>query len=80
MPDILDAEIEELLRCVPLTKPATLPTKFDTNASSERITIRLISDVWKAYREAAAHRRVAYQTLINDTLRLAIPSLGLESH
>lgn len=76
LPDTLDdAEMHELLRRASLTKPATLPTKFDTIASSERITIRLTSEVWKAYREAAARRGVGYQTLINDTLRQVMSGL-----
>jgi predicted DNA binding CopG/RHH family protein len=76
LPSVMDnAALEELLNRAPLIDP-TPPTTFDTNASSERITIRLAGEVWKAYREAAARRGVGYQTLINDTLRQAIPGLA----
>jgi predicted DNA binding CopG/RHH family protein len=79
LPSIMDdAAWDELLNSSPSTTPA--PAAFDSNASSDRVTIRLSIDVSRAYREAAARRGVRYQTLINDTLRWAIPSLGLERH
>jgi BrnA antitoxin of type II toxin-antitoxin system len=69
------AVLGELLDRPLSTDPVPKTATFDTSASSIRVTIRLASDVWKSYREAAVHRGVHYQTLINNTLREAIPIL-----
>ena len=74
LPSVMDdAAFDELLSRPLSTQPAPKTATFYTSASSVRVTIRLPSNVWKAYREAAEHRGMGYQTLINDTLRQALP-------
>jgi uncharacterized protein (DUF4415 family) len=74
LPSVMDdAPLKKLLNTYPSTSPAA--AVFDSNASSDRVTIRLYVEVSRAYRKAAARRGVGYQTLINDTLRNAMPGL-----
>lgn len=73
--EINDSELDDLLNRPSPTDPAPITASFDTNDPSVRVTIRLASDVWKAYRHSAVRRGMPYQTLINDTLRRALPNL-----
>ncbi len=51
------------------------PETWDPRNQKVRISIWIDGDVMGAYRAAAEKRKMGYQTLMNETLREAMPGL-----